>query len=553
MLVFFKNFWLISDFFWKSKKGIIALLVLFISILLEFFGVYISVQINSWNVDFYNSIQNYDKALLIKQLITFIILISFMMTNYFITYFIGQFFIIYVRKPLTEFYTKNWLYTKCYMKNSNNFDNPEERMDYDIEQFVRVSKFLFLGIVRNVSSFLSFSIVLWGLSGNLNFSVAGVEITIYGYLFWLAVIFGVVNVWMVFKVGSPLKQLIYDKQKFEASFRYHLSTIRNNKSAISDNKSEKYEYLESRKNFTNIVTNFYGVTFRSAKINIVSMLFYQIYSIMGTVLSLPRYFSKELSFGQMMQVNSALMQVIYPIIYLANIYEYIAELRASVSRLSELKKNIDKSDRSHNKNIQINSGQSYFLTLEDVTVLLNDRWLFSKISLNMCIGDSVFIHGENGVGKTSLLRVINGQNHSFEGDVIFNKYPRILFLIAKPYYPEDDFKRAMFYPSLSSIPSDERFIKILSELGLSYLDKFINTRHDWRNLLSSGEQQRLAFCRLFVKNYDLVLLDEATSNISNEAEKNIYKLLQDKKLTYISINHNHRIKEYHQLFIELKF
>ena len=74
-------------------------------------------------------------------------------------------------------------------------------------------------------------------------------------------------------------------------------------------------------------------------------------------------------------------------------------------------------------------------------------------------------------------------------------------------------------------------IIILSKLGLPHLDKFINTRHDWRNLLSSGEQQRSAFCRLFVKNYDLVLLDVATSNISNEAEKNIYKLLQEEKLS----------------------
>ena len=170
----------------------------------------------------------------------------------------------------------------------------------------------------------------------------------------------------------------------------------------------------------------------------------------------------------------------------------------------------------------------------------------------MNVGDSVFIYGENGVGKTSLLRVINGQNYSFEGDVIFNKSPKILFLITKPYYPEDDFKRAVFYPSLTAIPGDERFAEILSELGLSHLDKFINTRHDWRNILSSGEQQRLAFCRLFVKDYDLVLLDEATSNINNKAEKNIYKLLQDRKLTYISINHNQSIRDYHQSVIELK-
>ncbi len=60
---------------------------------------------------------------------------------------------------------------------------------------------------------------------------------------------------------------------------------------------------------------------------------------------------------------------------------------------------------------------------------------------------------------------------------------------------------------------------ILDFLGIDYLAKFINTIHEWRNILSSGEQQKLRLCKIFTKDYDLILLDEATSNIDANLEK----------------------------------
>jgi putative ATP-binding cassette transporter len=127
----------------------------------------------------------------------------------------------------------------------------------------------------------------------------------------------------------------------------------------------------------------------------------------------------------------------------------------------------------------------------------------------------------------------------------------MLFLSQRPYFPEDDFKRAVFYPSFSSIPTDDEFRQILSYLGIGYLEKFIGTIHDWRNVLSSGEQQKLCFCKIFTKNYDLILIDEATSNIDAESERKIYSLLKSKKIAYISVSHNRRVKEYHNKIVEL--
>ena len=64
MIKFFVEFWQISGFFWKTRKGLIAVLIIFFLLLLNFAGVGVSVYMNEWNVSFYNSIQTYNKDLL---------------------------------------------------------------------------------------------------------------------------------------------------------------------------------------------------------------------------------------------------------------------------------------------------------------------------------------------------------------------------------------------------------------------------------------------------------------------------------------------------------
>lgn len=551
MKSFFKNYWLISSPFWKTKSGFIAIVLLMICTIFEFSSVGLSVYLNSWNVDFYNAIQQYDKALLIHQLIIFAVIIFFMLLNSFLAYFIGQYFTIFMRKPLTEYYVKNWLGTKSYLKDSKSYDNPEERISYDIQQLIVLSKYFFLGTIRSVSSFISFSIVLWGLSGILSFSLWGSEFKIHGYLFWIAVILGFTNMWLVFKVGSPLKQLLYNQQKYEADFRYKLSVVRNNKASIYDNQSEKREYLTSRRNFSSIVRNFYSVTFRQAKIDIVSTFFTQIYAILGSILALPRYFAKELSFGQMMQVNSAFMQAIFPMLFFVYSYDNLAELRANVTRLSELKRSMDEDIKEDRLRI-INPEQKELLKLNNVSITRQVDTLLEGLSFSLFEADSLFIHGRTGLGKTSLLRVINGHSDFFLGEIIFNKFPKTLFLAQKPYFPEDDFKRAIFYPSFVNIPSDEEFEKILDILELGCLKKFIGTKYDWRNILSSGEQQKLRFCKIFIKKYDLVLLDEATSNVDAKSEEKIYQLLKERHMAFITVSHNERARKFHSKILELQ-
>ena len=541
---FLRDIWQILKPFWQNHSTIKILLAITICILLEFFSVGLSVYLNYWNVDFYNSLQNYNQDLLTIQLVKFMFIVFFMLANSFLLYAVSQIFMIKIRAYLTNFYTKRWLYSHTYINETEDYDNPDERISNDIKQFISILKALFLGFVGSVLTFSLFSWILWHLSGSFSVALYGFTLKIHGYLFWLAILLSAINIYLVIKVGKPLRQLVYDKQKYEAEFRYGLAKVRSHKHSICNGNLEKNIFSKQQKNFSAIVSNFYQLTFREIKINIVTGIFAQVYGVVGIFLSLPRYFAKVISFGQVMQANSAFLKVVSPLLFFVYSYDQVAELKANVKRLLELNSQID---NANNKSAcYIDLAQKELLKVDNLVVYSDDVPLFKKVSFGLYYDDSILIKGCVGSGKSSLLQTLKGKSKKFGGSIKYRTQPKILFLSHKPYFTKDDFKRAVFSSGLCSIPKDDDFIFILKSLGLEHLTKFIGKTFDWNTLLSAGEQQTLNFCRLYVGDYDFVILDEATSNMPSELVEKVYDLLVTKSISYISSGHSKDLEKYHK-------
>ena len=78
------------------------------------------------------------------------------------------------------------------------------------------------------------------------------------------------------------------------------------------------------------------------------------------------------------------------------------------------------------------------------------------------------------------------------------------------------------------------------------------TELDWAHVLSSGEQQRLAFARLLICQPGFAELDEATSALDRENEANLYRKLLELDIHYISVGHRSSILDYHNRVLELQ-
>src|SRR3546814_718549 len=86
-----------------------------------------------------------------------------------------------------------------------------------------------LGLLRTVVSLVSFSIILWGVSGSIE--VFGY--TIPGYMFWCALVYVAVGSWLTHLIGRRLIGLNNNQQRFEADLRFSMVRVRENAESIA--------------------------------------------------------------------------------------------------------------------------------------------------------------------------------------------------------------------------------------------------------------------------------------------------------------------------------
>ncbi|MEM9509163.1 MAG: ATP-binding cassette domain-containing protein, partial [Cyanobacteria bacterium P01_E01_bin.35] len=88
---------------------------------------------------------------------------------------------------------------------------------------------------------------------------------------------------------------------------------------------------------------------------------------------------------------------------------------------------------------------------------------------------------------------------------------------------------------------------------IEVLNKFcsLDVQEDWSQVLSRGEQQRLAFARLLLHQPRYAILDESTSALDDENQDSLYQLLASTNTTYISVGHRQNLLQYHQQVLQL--
>jgi putative ATP-binding cassette transporter len=141
------------------------------------------------------------------------------------------------------------------------------------------------------------------------------------------------------------------------------------------------------------------------------------------------------------------------------------------------------------------------------------------------------------------------------GIVLRPALKEIFFLPQKPYMLLGTLRDQMLYPRMElEIPEDE-LRSVLKSVNLEDLPERsggFKAKLIWADVLSLGEQQRLAFARLFINHPGFAVLDEATSALDGENEAMLYHKLQELDIHYISVGHRSSILDYHDHVLELQ-
>ncbi len=271
--------------------------------------------------------------------------------------------------------------------------------------------------------------------------------------------------------------------------------------------------------------------------------------IFPVLVSMPAYFAKVIQIGSIMQISSAFGQVQGALSFIVNAYTDLASWHAVVDRLRFFQQAMDKVGLTREVHAHIDRRSGQALRLRAVNVRLPDgRDLVKDLDLDLAAGGRLLVMGASGSGKSTLLRTLAGVWPFGEGRVELPEGNAVLFMPQRPYLPLGTLRDALLYPFGDSSTSDERLLSVMELAGLPALAGVLNENRMWSHVLSLGEQQRLAFGRIFLQGPGWVFMDEATSAIDEPAEGALYGRLIEllPRTAVVSVGHRSSLQEFHQ-------
>src|SRR5260221_6813587 len=279
---FLTAFWALVRPYWVSEQRAKGLILLVTVVGLVLAMVWMEVQFNSWNNDFYNTFQNKDQEEFFRQLGRFALLaVTWIIMAVYRLYF-QQMLQIEWRTWLTERFLADWMKDQAHYRMQLlaraggaavvGVDNPDQRIADDLRLFVDYTLSLSLGLLSAVVTLVSFIVILWTLSGVLQ--IWGV--TIPGYMVWVALVYAVLGSWLTHLIGKPLIGLDFNQQRFEADFRFSLVRLRENSEGVALYRGENEELSGFRQRFAALTGNWWALMFKRKQLGWVSSFFCQL-------------------------------------------------------------------------------------------------------------------------------------------------------------------------------------------------------------------------------------------------------------------------------------
>ena len=353
----------------------------------------------------------------------------------------------------------------------------------------------------------------------LEFSVAGVDVRIPGYMFWASMLYAAFTTWAVHKVGHPLTGLINRQLEVEADFRFQMIRIREYAESIALIQGAANEERRMANLFGNVWQNFMRQLRYKVPLVGVQAFMNRMTNIFPTLMSIPGYITGTITFGEIFQINAAFAAVTIVLEWFALMYRKLVTWKASVDRVLLLESTFDlAADEASASGFRSSSSRSGNLQVNGLDIRLpGGRALVENAEFEIVKGTNTLVTGKSGSGKSTLFRALSGLWIWGKGDIA-RPDGKVLFLPQRIYLPIGTLRAAVSYPNEKGACDEARIIEVLEQCQLGHLVGRLDEENNWSRVLSGGEQQRVGFARALLARPDWLFLDEATAALDQETE-----------------------------------
>ncbi|EEC45062.1 predicted protein [Phaeodactylum tricornutum CCAP 1055/1] len=488
-------------------------------------------------------------------------------------------------------YASNRVYYN--IERSNAIDNPDQRIAEDVNTFTAYSLQLVITLLTSLIDLLSFATILW---------------SIYPQLFGAIILYAFGGTFITTLLGRSLVSLNFSQLQKEANFRYSLVRLRDNSESIAFYGGEDLEGQAIERRLENVMGNQRKINAAQRNLELFTNSYRYLVQILPVAVVAPKYFAGEIPLGVISQSVGAFNHILSDLSIIVNQFERLSSFSAGIERLSGFYQAMREADLERaddgplfSRTFDPHNGayrDRTVLSIEHLDLCTPDqkRLLIKDLNLQLREGENLLIVGNSGAGKSSLLRGIAGLWTVGNGVVSRPVDEEVYFLPQRPYCTIGSLRDQLLYPAINAqeydgaeangqkiVPrshilkdqwTDEELLLVLEKVDLVEVaeragdgdaTKGLEAVLDWSNMLSLGEQQRLAFGRLLVNRPRLVILDEATSALDMVSEARMYNVLKNMArkeltgsaklsapgLTYVSVGHRPSLLAYHDKRLRL--
>ncbi|WP_186013143.1 ABC transporter ATP-binding protein/permease [Burkholderia gladioli] len=547
----FPTVWKLIKPYWSTREGMLSALMLAYVLGAGWSHTYIAVWLNRWTGTFYDAVGSGRFQALPSLLLQFLLVSMAAAALTMSTVVLQSIVEIRWRRWLTTWLADQWLARHTYyrIERDRALENIDQRIAEDAKQFVKDTLLLSMGVLQVPVSIVSFSVILWSIGHSLDLDIGGHTYQIHGYLVYAVFLYQGLFFWATHLLGRRLITLNAKQNRVEGDFRVLMVRVREFAEQIAFFDGSGAEGKRLNGAFRQVVSNLYALLWVNTRVSLFTNIVGQVSSVVPTLLVLPQLMTGGLTLGGLMRSNAAFNSVSSSLAFFPQAYLGFTAWRAEANRLREF---LHVNALEAQGGIEVSAGKAG--TVAARALVLRDAGgteLARVPDFSLPPGSRCLIRGRSGSGKSTLLRALAGLWPYGEG-AITRAVEGAVFVPQRSYIPAGTLKAAIAYPHDESMYTDSRCEEVLHACGLGVHAASMLDADRWSDRLSGGEQQRVAFARVLLACPSTIFLDECTSALDPESERNLYQLLIDRlpHATVVSVAHRKELLAFHQKTVD---